>query len=185
MIPRDYENLFKPEIRDKLKLLNSYERSLHDTVSNFLYDGKLNVQIYKLSDRFNLSLKHTLIESYQQSELENDTVYYSVDESPIEIMDRVVISKIDKPTNIFISLYGNNSRIVAKGDSLADYYLEFKNLSIKYKADGPLELFAQVGKLAHGPVPLEILFIRQNNKLYILFISPTKGNQLYPGTFYN
>ena len=60
VIPEGYHDLFKPGVKDHMKLIISYERKLKDTVSNFLYDNQYIIQIYKLSGKYKLSLKNAV-----------------------------------------------------------------------------------------------------------------------------
>lgn len=178
-IPKYYDDLFKPDVKNKLKLINTYERKAKDTVCNFLYDEKYIIQVYKLSQMYNLSLKNSLTENYRHSEQEVGTIYYANERSRINIFDKMVVSKSDKPSKIFIVLDVTTVPIVAKSDSLIDYFLDFKNLSIKYSNTGSQEVFAEVRQSAEA-IPLEILFLKKNKKLYLLLMSPKKDARLLP-----
>jgi hypothetical protein len=97
----------------------------------------------------------------------------------------VVDSKKDQPNRIFISLYGTDFRVNAKADSIADYYLNFKNLSIKYDINGAQEIYAEPTESADDKLPLELMLIKRSKRLYLLFLSPKKGVEQTPNILYN
>lgn len=183
--PKDYDSLFTSQVTDKLKLIISYERKGKDTVSNFLYDNKYHIQVYKLSNTYNHSLKDFLKETYDANELQVGVIYYDNQRSFIKICDKMVVAKEDLPSKVFISLYGNSAHTIIKNDSVADYWLNFKNLSIKYNPNGPQELYAETYKNVAGTIPLEITFFRKSTNLYLIFTSPKGTDNLPPKTLYS
>ena len=184
VIPSYFMNLFKPGTKAEMKLISSYEHIGKDTVCNFMYEGKYYLQVYRLSERFIESLNGSLNENHAKSELEVGVPFYDNQASLINIRDKMIVSKKDNPIKIFVSLNGVDCTANMKNDSVADYNLIIKNLSIKYSPNGPQEIQAEPGDYADQRTPLELMFIKNNASLYLLFLSPKNGISLPPKTLY-
>ena len=175
-VPEYFNNLFKSQSKDKLRLINSYERIGRDTVSNFLYNQQYYIQLYKLSMNYSLSLKKSIKKRIIENKQEAGVPFYDNERSRIMINDKMVTSKSDAPSNIFISFDGQNLRTVSKDDSLAYYSLEFKSLSIKYNINGPQEIYADIKKSGADIIPIELMFLKKNNMLFMIWMSPKEDN---------
>ena len=66
-VPDYFKALFTKESQGKLRLLKTVERGYKDTISNFLYDGKFIIQLYKISNSYSYSLKNTINEIYAEN----------------------------------------------------------------------------------------------------------------------
>jgi hypothetical protein len=179
--PDYYLKLFRPATINKLKLTSSYENIGRDTVCNFLYDEKYYVQLYRLSRSYDFSVKSSLKEVSGEIRMEVGTLFYTNSESRLDIMSRMVASKTNKLSSIYVSFGGSKYDINAKNDSLVDYSLKCKHLSIKYNVNGPQEIFAEVANNTEDPIPLEILVFKNRKNLYLAFFSPFKISGSLPG----
>ena len=173
-LPDYYLNLFQKKARSKIKLMSSLEHIGRDTVCNLSYDGEYYVALYTLSRSYNFSLQNSLRESFRESSAEFGTPFYINDINFVGIKHRMYVNDSDKgkPSNIFISFGGAGFSKGEKNDTLADYFFECKNLSIKYKANGQQEVFVE----ADSYKPLEIMFLKKEKKLFLIFITPKKDS---------
>jgi len=171
-LPDYYLNLFQQNIRGKIKLVESLEHPGRDTVSNFSYDKDYDIAMYTLSRSYDLSLKNSLRESFGESSEELGTAFYDNGINLVGIRHRILVTDADKPSNIFISFGGSGFSIAEKNDTVADYFFDCKNLSIKYKANGHQEVFVD----ADDHRPLEIIFLKHEKKLFLIFITTKKDS---------
>lgn len=168
-IPDYYLNLFQQKVRNKIKLITSLEHIGRDTVCNFLYDREYYLAFYTLSRSYESSLQTSLRERFTESSVEIGTPFYDNDIHSVGIRHRIYVNNNGNGnfSNIFISFGGRAFSKNEKNDAIADYFFECKNLSIKYKANGHQEVFVA----ANDYKPLEIMFLKKEKKLYLIFIT--------------
>jgi hypothetical protein len=176
-LPDYYLNLFQQKARGKIKLITSLEHVGRDTVCNFLYDRKYYVAVYMLSRSYDFSLQNFLQESFIESSVEFGIPFYDNNINSVGIRHRVYVNDSDnnKPSNIFISFAGEGFSRNKKNDTIADYFFKCKNLSIKYKATGHQEVFVE----ANGYEPLEVMFLKKEKKLFLIFITTKKESMSF------
>ena len=171
-LPGYYLNLFQPKIRGKIKLMTSLEHIGRDTVCDFLYNQEYYIALYTLSRSYDFSLQNSLQESFSESTVEFGTPFYVNDINFVGIRHRIHVNESDngKLSNIFISFGGSGLSKSEKNDTIADYFFECKNLSIKFKGNGRQDFFVD----ANGNKPLEIMFLKKEKKLFLIFITTKK-----------
>jgi hypothetical protein len=169
----DYcSNLFQQNVRGKINWMTSIEHIGRDTVCDFLYDQEYYVALYLLSRSYNFSLQNSLKESFSENSEEFGIPFYENAIHFVGISHRMLVTKDDKPSNIFISFGGSRFSKIEKNDTIADYFFKCKSLSIKYKANGHQEVFVE----ASDDDPLEIMFLKKEKKLLLIFITPKKDS---------
>ncbi len=176
-LPDHYLNLFQQKARGKIKLMTSLEHIGRDTVCNFLYDREYYIALYTLSRSYDFSLQNSLRESFGESSVESGTPFYDNDINSVGIRHRIYVDDSDyvKPSNIFISFAGARFSKGEKNDTIADYFFECKNLSIKYGVNGHQEVFVE----AKGYKPLEIMFLKKEKKMFLIFITTKKDSMSF------
>jgi|GEM_PF-2970166 len=172
ILPKYYFNLFQQKKGGKIKLVSSVENLGRDTVSNFSYNKDYDIAMYTLSRSYDFSLRKSLHESFGESSEEVGTPFYANGIKLLGIRHRILVTDADKPSNIFISFGGSGFSIAEKNDTVADYFFDCKNLSIKYKANGHQEVFVK----ADDHRPLEIIFLKHEKKLFLIFITTKKDS---------
>ena len=180
----EYMQLFNDESRANLKLKNTFERKAKYPVSNFEFNSKYIIQVYKLSSSFNYSLRE-IKENNSEDDGPSVKVWYDQNsQGLVTIMDKTGI--LDVPSSIYFSLHGDSSSIKIKNDSVADYFSQINSFSIKYKNKDVNQICADISMFHEKPVSFEILFIKKKANLYLLFMSP-KGYSgvLRPEMLYN
>jgi len=168
-------NLFQQKGRNNIKLIKSLEHVGRDTVCDFLYDGEYYIALYTLSQSYNFSLSNSLRESFSESSVEFGTTFYDNEINFIGIRHRIYDNDTGKPSNIFITFGGRGFSKSEKNDSIADYFFECKNLSIKYMPNGRQEVFVE----ANNYKPLEIMFLKKEKKLFLIFITTKKDTTFF------
>ncbi|MFI5159324.1 MAG: hypothetical protein ACHQF4_10695 [Sphingobacteriales bacterium] len=179
-LPDYYLNLFQQRVRDKIKLITSFEHIGRDTVCDFLYDGKYYISLYTLSRSFNASLQTSLKENVSEINEELGTPFYDNQIGRLYIKHRFSITDDDKPLNIYISLEGSALSKKVKNDGFVDYFFKCKNLSIKYKISGHQEVYLETDGSIGQSIPIETIFIKSKKRLFLIFLTPKKDSASYP-----
>jgi len=155
----------------------------------FIYKNQYYLQIFKLTDSFSLSLKN-IINQYNVSPriAANGWSEYN-DKTAVDYNYHLYLPA--KISDIYLKLLGKNNKAILANDSLAYYSSLFKSFSIQYIKDGKNEFYAEAkgnGIFTTKLQPLEILFLKKNNKLYLLIMSTYSEDQnasYSPGILYH
>ena len=172
---------------DDFLFLKTYKSKYRNPISFFVYKKHFYLQIYKIDSSFKSSIKNILTEHYINAELsyggfllDNESeVDYSYDENAPP-----------KPQNITLKILGKNNRTILKNDSIAYYLSTFENFSIQYNEARMFDIFGETkgnGLFTHQLQPLELMFIKRNNSLFLLIMSVYKKGQpekYTPGMLY-
>src|SRR6202042_2374798 len=95
-------------------------------------------------------------------------------------------SKPKTPGNIYLDLFGDSTRVLEKNDTIAYYYSKCSSFSIKFNPKDPNDMYGESQSQISGEVPLEILFLKRDTKLFMLTLSCKKANtDLNPNMLYD
>jgi hypothetical protein len=195
-IPNDYlqilhldTNCCKSSDTSELYIQHMTMNTLIGPIATFVYKKQYYLQVRTLSDSFNLSLNN-LINQYNISPKHLYGYIESENESAINYSHR--LSQQQNIKTIYLKLLGKSNRLILKNDSIAYYCSLFTKFSIQYNDPNAFtEIYAETkgGNLFHTEfLPLEILFLKRDNKLYLLTMSVLNDNQntkYSPGMLYN
>jgi len=76
-----------------------------------------------------------------------------------------------------LNIFGEQTRVITKNDSVAYYSSNFKRFYIKYKPDGSDEFYGNASEHddENAIVPLELMFLKRNRNLYFILMFANKG----------
>ncbi len=79
-----------------------------------------------------------------------------------------------QPVNKIILTYsGSKAETLIANDSVVHYHLSCSNISIRYAADSPVDIYlTSGGQWDNENLRLDILLVRRHNEIYFLFIAP-------------
>jgi len=175
----EYSNLFTKEAQSKLQILATVKSNQREPESDYVYDKKYDLFVYRLILSENLSVKKLINIQNGTSSLSYDEVY-----SELPSYNFVMNKKsgsTPKVKTVNLTYTGNPYKIIAQTDSLASYYFEFNEFSIKYN-EGPNDIVAKADK---SNIPAAILFIKKGKFLYVILMTVNNSkanlsaNQLY------
>lgn len=159
-------------------------------VSSFVYKRNYYLHVCKLSNSFTLSLNNVIY----LSNISPKQLYgfrESDEQSAVDYLHKL-IPPPQNITTIYLKLLGKNNHIIFKNDSVACYYSMFTKFSIQYNnQDDPTEILAETkgsNPFYTNLLPMEILFLKKDNKLYLLAMSVFNDVQdlkYSPGMLYN
>jgi len=184
-IPKDYLGLLNMKL--DFEGDNTFGYKSGYPISNLIYNKEYYLHIFKLSNSFDFSLRAAIKDFFINAShsgsalLDNrSTVNYSYQSVPQ-----------DNITTVDLKLLGKQTQIIQKNDSVAYYYSQFMNFSIQYKLSDPYIIYGEPKSnsfFSNTFLPLEILFLKKNHKLYLLTMSVNSEVQTknYPkGMLYN
>jgi len=185
-VPTEYRDLFIPIDKGKFIGALSYSNNFRNPFTTVDYEnGKYCIIINKLKESNNtvISISERKSANVQQSK---GFVYNVINENYFEVSYKS--GKQDTPKNIRLTFAGDSFKTLLKNDSVAYYYLMFRNFSISYGKSGVVDLAAEVkgsSIFQKRRQPIEILFLRKNDNLYLLMMSVNQNKiNLEPGSLY-
>ncbi len=172
-IPGEYSNLFKQ--KEKIAVIRTEESNFRNPISDFYYDNKFWIEVYKVDTSIQKALSGTVLknifyESFKESHISYDTVYSTSDDNmPFSVQYKS--GNPGKIASIHFNLSGSNRQVVVKKDNLIGYFSFLKSFSMRYNESGVIDLFVK-SKEDGILIPSEILFITNQGNVYIVMIMP-------------
>jgi hypothetical protein len=173
-IPDDYFKLLGSNV--DFFLVGTIEGRFRNSISEFNYHKNNSLFIYKIDTSAYLPLREIIHEEHS-----NDHRTYNYVYSTVINNDTLEINYISKPikkgTSIYINTYGLDDQTLIKNDTVAYYYSNINNFSIRYGKFEPQDFFGKVNdKYIAGNLPLEILFLKKRSNLYLILMAPNNGS---------
>jgi hypothetical protein len=88
------------------------------------------------------------------------------------------VAPLQPVSNLFITYSGDMAETVVSNDSVLQYHIPCENLSIRYSADSPVDMFLTSGKSNsnNSNLRLDMVLVKKRDELYFLFILPVDYN---------
>lgn len=173
----------------QIYLYNASFNRLIGPAYGFVYKKQYYLHICKLTDSFSQPLNNVI----KQNDISAKHCYGYIEsdnESAVDYSHKITANQ--NITSIYLKLLGKNNRLVLKNDSVACYYSLFTTFSIQYNnlnARGEIYAETKGSGLFHTDLlPIEILFLKRDHKLYLLTMSAYNDVQdikYSPGMLYN
>lgn len=138
-------------------------------ISSFLVLGKFYLQIYMMNPLFKGSLKAAIKESYIDARTDINNRYLLDDNTDMEFLYHHFKPKITK--QIFIDIFGSNTKTLEKNDSISYYHSQIDNFWIKYNQKDENDIYGNLKQDVLTQMPIEIMFLKSKNKVYLLILS--------------
>lgn len=181
MAPPEYLNLFKKN--EKLIFQITVKSKTRNLISQFQYDKKYSINVYRLDILSNSNLNEIINESHLDDHITYHLTYNLLD--PFDKYEILYKSGVQgMASKIYLNLSGDQTQLILKNDSIAYYYSKLESFSIKYKLNDPQDFFGSIkDENSTQRFPIEIMFIKRNGKLYLILMSPENlSERLIPGT---
>jgi hypothetical protein len=189
-IPKEYLRLLKlqngccDKLTDSVVLVNSSAYKYRNAISSFYIANKYYLQVYKMDTGFNYSLRNAIKESFSDAHTWIYSRYILDERTKMEFLYKFTKPKI--PQKIYLDLYGDSTQALKKNDTIAYYYSKCVTFSIKFGLQQPNDIYGESHSQRDSEIPLEIMFLKKNNKLYLLILSAKDdGIKIKPGALYN
>jgi hypothetical protein len=189
-IPKEYLQLLKLEkgccdkLTDSVAFVNSSAYKYRNAISSFYIANKYYLQVYKMDTSFSRSLKNAVKESYKDAHTWIYSRYILDENTKMEFLYKFTKPKI--PKEIYLDLYGDSTQVLRKNDTIAYYYSKCVTFSIKFGLHQPNDIYGESHSQRDSKVPLEIIFLKRKNRLYMLIlVAKDDGIKIKPGALYN
>jgi hypothetical protein len=180
-VPKDYSQLFRSD--DKLLADRTIISKRRNPISQFNYDDKFRINVYRINITTNLSLSKIIDESYENNHISYGLNYKGVDDiDKFEILCKFGFQ--DKGSRIYLNVFGDDTRLIKRNDTLVCYYSKIENFYIKYQLNAAQDFFGRVKEKYNGTkIPTEIMFIKKSSNLYLVLLTANDESiKLNPGT---
>jgi len=172
---------------NQLKVDEVYQSKIRGPISRLIFDGKFYLVIHKMNlHAINRFKDFFYVENKSASE--TNGVTYRVMGNP-SFYFTWKGGLLNPASKIYFGVDGDSLRTVTQNDSILSYHLFCKNFSLCYSKDEPIDFFFQGKGNAEGlnsePVSLDILFLKRNQELYLLFMTPINPNSSIDPQFLN
>ena len=173
-IPSEDSNLIAKKYLSKLKVNKIVRSRNRGPISLIYFDTGYHLIIYKIDlvkDGLLKDVLHTDIESVDRT---TGTVYTVIDHNNF-FQFQYQAGSAKPVSNIYLTLAGDSLNNLVDNDSVISYHLLCKNFSIRYAANGPIDLFVvgQEGMFAvTNTVPMDLLFLKRDGAIYLLLMTP-------------
>jgi hypothetical protein len=187
-VPVEYKKLLKltdsccDSTINGFSFVETIDFTYRNPVSSFFIQNQYYLEIYKIDSSFSSTLNRAIRDSYTNAETWISTPYAADDKTDLEFFYKS--SKPKKANDIYFDLFGDNTQVMKKNDTVAYYYSRCSNFSIKFNQHDENDIYGEVKN--HGEMPLEILFFKRKKNLYLAMLSSTNaGTNLKPNILYD
>lgn len=173
--PNNYINLFKSTAQKKIAVTYTSFAKYRDSISYLVYDKKYDIEISKIRTGANLNLEKDIIDSYKEPNgvfSNNTTGVMPYNENNFEINYKG--ESTESAIKIYLSLLGDSIKTIVKNDSIANYFLNVKNMFVQYKPDSVYQIFIEAKTHFYffsEKQPVSLMFLKKNNTLYFLLLT--------------
>jgi hypothetical protein len=180
-IPKEYLQLLKlPDTccttaNGNIVYVQTTAKKYRNPISSFYIGNKYYLQVYKMDTSFNYSLKNEIKESRSDADMSTFYTPYILDERT-DMKFLYNANKPHKPKNIYLDLYGDSTHVLKKNDTIAYYYTDCKNFSIRFTPEGENDIYGECKSRNLSEMPLELMFIKKKSNLFMVILSDSHAN---------
>jgi hypothetical protein len=175
-IPKDYTSLFSKIYNEKFVVRTSFNYKYRSAICLFSYTDSYALEMIKIDSSFNLPVGKIIYESSNSTIETNGAIYTPFDEFGFKTD---YLSKgSNKISKINLTLFGDSLKTIVKNDSIVNYNLKLKNLSVSYNSSNVEAIFcdASEGLNQFSEIPLSIAFVKKKGSLYFILFAPKTSN---------
>lgn len=168
----DVLNLISKKYRDKIKVNEVLRSKVRSPISLITLDDRYSLIIYKIDLLENQPINNLLSVTNESTDRSTGVTYGIVDNNLFSFQYKSGGSP--PASKIYLTLSGDSLQTAFKSDTTIGYHLLFKNFSIKYSSNDPIDLFVKSDNGSN--VPIDILFLNRNKSCYLLLMTSNDVN---------
>jgi hypothetical protein len=173
-------NLISKKYVNSLRGVESYSFKNKERIAFASINDDYILVIHRLKVTKSLSLQKNVKISLSDTKYSTGFVYSVFkDRLPIELSYLTSTVK-QEASELFLTIQGDSLHNITKADSALGYSFLFKNFSLRYARESPIEIFIRKKKDILGvsdPISMSILFLKKNGKLYFFALVSTVENR--------
>jgi hypothetical protein len=167
IVPEEYLDLF---LDKKNIVCDSSLTSKHRSLVTELHNNQFYILVYKLGAANKLYLNN-VYENYSSSGAPMYSYYIDASTSK-QLQVQYKLGIMGEIPSLYFNLYGDHTQALKKNDSVAYYYSNFENFSIRYQKEGKIDIYGKAkGNPQRSKAPLEVMFLKRNNNLYFILLT--------------
>jgi len=186
LLINDDSVVVSPKYLSNLRVREITHNKNRNPISLLEFDTTYDLVIYRIDLKKSAPFS-TIFTSKIKDEDESVGITYNVIASSLHTM--YVSEQATRPVSVlYTTFYGSPLGTVQKSDSLLCYYLQCKNLSVRFAKNAPVDILlkSEGGGFNYGSLPLSVLFLQKNNAVYLVTLSPMKaGGSMDRNLLYN
>ncbi|MFB9841091.1 hypothetical protein [Mucilaginibacter ginsenosidivorans] len=165
--PADYLNLF---LDKKNIVIDSSLISKHRSPVTEFHTEKYYIQVYRIPSSAKFSTKSNIIyKTNNTSEMSRNTYY--VDATTIsQFKVKYKLDSTQPISSLYFSLFGSQTQLIRTNDSIAYYFSNFSNFSIRFKEGNVIDIYGKVGN-KNREIPIEIMFLKRKECIYFILLA--------------
>jgi hypothetical protein len=174
--PTDYTALFNDSAKSELSLRVTNLIKGRPPIAQYIYDHRLSVIVCKFRVPPSGSLLSVLSQNVENVRLPFGHQYCTVTLGKLRVSyacDSVGIVK-----KIIFTYYGDSAMRLFKSENMITFKMYLSNLYIQYDNKGKPDIEIGPGRGNRGKIPINGAFIRQENSVYFVLISPLAQDDL-------
>jgi hypothetical protein len=174
--------LFPLKSMNKLKLIKKYQSKVRGPVSLFLFNKQYSIVTYQIDSLEILDLTRSLHTEVKDVERSSNISYRIIVNKELDFRFQYKAGILKNSSEIYLTLSGDSIKNVAQNDSIFNYNLLSNNISIRYQANDPIDIFLDNygDESSNKRTPMNILFLRRNNHVYLLIMTPNEAKKMMP-----
>jgi len=173
--PVEYTELFNDSAKQKTVLYITNLIKGRNAISEYIYDNKYSIVVYKLNVPSGATLKSLIRPSYTPMDLSFGKTYSVMN------MEQFTLSyahdSVPAVSKILTTFYGDSVVNIFKNDSISCVKALLAKFLIQYESKGTVDIKIGIRDPFTRNSQMELVFILRNNGLFIIFISPVSENQ--------
>jgi len=176
----EYDTLFTKQGHDKLVHFGTETSQIRQPISNYVYDKRFNVFVYKV-----ILVKDTNLKNIITYKNEGLSLFKNGITSPLPSRNFKMNLKDDQSTLV------STVRLISAGDSIVSiiqndhifcYYFKFNKFAISYN-DEAYDINAAA---ANSNIPASVVFVKKGKILYVILMTVAEGDEEFdPKLLYN
>jgi len=179
-IPSDYMFFFKNK---NVLIKGSFNSRKRNSISEYYYNNNYKIFLYRLTT-FKSNFIKNIKEEYISTELTPFVDYLEAIHDSLTNISypvRFVFKSgfPDRANMAYLTLSGARCEVLEKNDTIAYYHLDLNNFSIRYTANGNIDLYGNVANSRlNSKIPCELMFLRRANDIYLVIAFVTTKDML-------
>lgn len=172
----EYMTLFSPSMKEYAKPGVSYLLNGRNPFGTFDIRNNNCLIISKLDDTIHVLLTSILAVSQEATAGTMDSVYNAIDEGIFKL-DHLPFNK-GHIEHVYLATDGDSVNKVMVNDSTVRIHCLAKTFSVKYRSNGPIDIYGGVKYDNQLMLPIDIFFLKRRSALYFAVVSINDRNSL-------
>lgn len=170
-VPKDYIELFRDEFRNKVSSIVTFNSEFREPFSSFILDKRLDVIIYKLRTKGDISLTTFIKLVEGGSSQSKEIIYNNMPQRHYDLKSKS--GRVFPVSNILFTLDADSITVI-NDNSRSIYSCMMRSMSLKYEQNGKVDIIAEsnkIGLIETKKILMNIIFFKRGTNIFVMMIS--------------